>query len=300
MEQAGIFLIFVSYLQVNYMLSGYLRLLLTTWLFFAASFFVLAEEEAQELQQMQWQFSVTVGHGQYGTLLFDSSPTRLHVLPRWSLYYKRFYLENLDVGFNLAETEHFSLDLSGKQSFDALSVRHNSAEDGLIKSLAINHVKVPVLWDETIQDVINFQRRHLSYLAGITAYARIDDVELRSEWHTDISGVHNGNEWNTLVMYQYKVQSFKLAPSLGVRRLDPRFANYYFGLGYHDTSNLLSVQPGSMWLPSVRLDASLDLSSNLSLAASLKREFYPAEVMQSLFIGSRQHDIWFLGFMYQW
>lgn len=282
------------------MLSGYLRLLLTTWLLFAASFFALAEEETQDLQQMQWQFSVTVGHGQYGTLLFDASHTNLYVLPRWSLYYKRFYLENLDLGFNLVETKHFSLDLSGKQSFDALSVRHNSAEDGLIKSLAVNNVKIPVLWDETIQDVINFQRRHLSYLAGITAYARTDNFELRSEWHTDISGVHNGNEWNTLLRYQYQGQSFNLAPSLGIRRLDQGFANYYFGLGYHDTSNLLRVQPGPMWLPSVRLDASLNLSSNLSFAASLRREFYPAEVMQSLFIGSRQHDIWFMGFMYQW
>ena len=282
------------------MLSGYWRLVFTTMLLCVASFFTLAEEEGQDHQQMQWQFSATVGYGRYGSLLFDGRDTNLYVLPRWSLYYKRFYLENLDLGFNLVETEHFSLDLSGKQSFDALSVRHSAAEDGLLKSIALNDVKLPIPWNIKVEDVVNFQRRHLSYLAGMTFYARAHDLELRSEWHSDVSGVHNGSEWNTLVRYQYQTQSFNLAPSLGIRRLDHRFANYYFGLGYQDTSDLLRVMPGPLWLPSVRLDASLNLSSNLSFAASLRREFYPVEVLQSLFIGSRQHDIWFLGLMYQW
>ena len=287
-------------LQVKYMLSGYCRLLIITLLFFATSCFVVAEEDAQAPELMQWQFSVTVGHGQYGSLLFDGSPANLYVVPRWSLYYKRFYLENLDLGFNLVETEHFSLDLTGKQSFDALSVRHSNAEDGLLKSIAVNNVKIPVLWDETIDDVVNFQRRHLSYLAGISLYARADNLELRSEWHTDISGVHHGQEWNTLLRYQYQTPSFNLAPSLGVRRLDRRYANYYFGLGNHDTSDLFSAQPGQMWLPSAKLEASVKVSTDLRFTASLKREFYPAKVMDSLFIGSRHHDIWFIGLTSQW
>jgi len=282
------------------MFSGYCRLLITTLLFSAASFFVLAKEDVQAPELMQWQFSVAVGHGQYGSLLFDGSPANLYVVPRWSLYYKRFYLENLDLGFNLIETEHFSLDLTGKQSFDALSVRHSNAGDGLLKSIAQQDVKFPLPWDTTIEDVVNFQRRHLSYLAGITMYARAENLELRSEWHTDISGVHQGQEWNTLLRYQYQTASFNLAPSLGARWLDRRYANYYFGLGKHDTSDLFSAQPGQMWLPSAKLEASVKVSTDLRFTASLKREFYPAKVIDSLFIGSRHHDVWFLGLMYQW
>src|SRR5690606_33260551 len=148
-------------------------------LFLAASFFIQADEENTEnRQQIQSQFSLAVGHGQYGSLLFDGQASPLSVLPRWSLYYKRFYLENLDLGFNLVETEHFSLDLSGKQSFDALSVRHKDAEDGLLKSIALHDAKLPIPWHSDIKDIVNFRRRHLSYLAGIAVYARAHNIEL--------------------------------------------------------------------------------------------------------------------------
>jgi MipA family protein len=246
--------------------------------------------QQQQSQPLQWQFSVTVGQGKYGSMLFDEQASTLMVLPRWSLYYQRFYLENLDVGFNLLETEHFSVDLSGKQNFDALSVRYKSSEDALIKSIGFHDVKV----------VLNLQKRHLSYLAGVTTYFRSDDFELRSEWHTDISGVHHGHEWNTLFRYQYRLYAVDFASTFGIRRLDHHFANYYFGLSNNETSDLLLNQPGHLWLPSIKLDASYRVSNNLRFTASLKREWYPASVIESWFIGARQHEIWFMGLMYRW
>ena len=55
-----------------------------------------------------------------------------------------------------------------------------------------------------------------------------------------------------------------------------------------------------MWLPSLKLDVSYQVRDNLRVIASLKREWYPARVTQSWFIGARQHDIWFMGLMYRW
>lgn len=260
------------------MFSEVRRHLLQLMLLFAASFMVQADEAPpMPPDQLQWQFSLALGYGQYGSMLFDHKDSTLAVLPRWSVYYQRFYLENLDLGFNLIETEHFSVDLSTKQNFDALSVRDQHAEDALIKSLSFNEIALPILWNEPIEDVLNLQKRHLSYLGGMTAFARMDNLELRSEWHHDISGVHHGHEWNTLLRAQYQLGSLEIAPTLGLRRLDNKLANYYFGLSYHETTDLLSVLPGAMWLPSVKLDSSWQISQDLRVIVSLKREFYPSK-----------------------
>ncbi|MBZ9611454.1 MipA/OmpV family protein [Rheinheimera maricola] len=259
-----------------------------------------ADEHDDIAQRLQWHMALTVGYGQYDSLLFDEKPSQLFVLPRWSLYYNRLYVENLDLGFNLLESRHFSLDLSTKQSFDALLVRKGNAEDALIKSIAVHDIKWPIPWDSDIRDTLDLTKRHSSYLAGATLYFRGGNTELRSALHADISGVHNGKEWHNQLRYHYQYGAFELATSMGLRWLDRRYGNYYFGLRYSETEDAAANQPGSMWLPSLKLEASFTLTDDIRLVAHWKREWYPSAITASVFIGKAQHDVWFTGLQYRW
>lgn len=281
------------------------KMILLTMLLVLTCFAVTAKAAdngviTEDISAVKWQFSLAVGYGQYDSMLFDEGSYDLLVLPRWSFYYGRFYIENLDIGFNLVESRYFSLDISGKQSFDALSVSHNDSKNALIRSIAVNDIKIGLPWNSTITDIISMQQRHLSYLGGLTLYARVNNIELRSELHTDISGVHQGKEWNNLLRLQQQFGNIEVVSTIGARWLDTRYADYYFGLDYAETRNKLSNNVSAMWLPSLRLDTSYKLSNTTRLIASIKREWYPSDIKDSLFIGQRHHDIWFIGLMYTW
>ncbi len=253
--------------------------------------------------ELQTQLRLGLGYGEYSSVLHQADDRRFHLLPRWQLYYDRFYLENLDVGFNLLEQPAWSLDLSGKQSFDALLTRGSGLKNSVLTGLVSTDlpIPIPVGHSDSVADLIEPARRHFSYLAGATVYYRHDNWQFSSAFSQDVSQVHHGNEWQSSLSWRWQRAAAGVELTGSVRRLDSKYSNYYFGLWRGEFRNeAYQYAPGSQWLPSVKIALRLRLTDQLDFVANWRREFLPSANRNSLYIADLQQDLWFSGVTLQW
>lgn len=246
------------------------------------------------------QFSIAAGLGHYDSLTLTGSDQQFYLMPRWSWYKGNFYIENLDLGFNLFESTAFSLDLSTKQSLDALMFKGSSIENAFLKGISDAKYPLGLPWNGNPEDKLTIKERSLSYLAGLSLYYRAEALQLSSGLHQDISNVHHGFEWLTEGRYLLEQDQLSAAFSLGARLLSTKYSNYYFGIPKEQTLRAFEFAPGSSWLSSARLELAYQLRPGQRLLLSIKREWLPQKLMRSYMLHSTTHDIWFFGYSWSW
>lgn len=244
--------------------------------------------------------SVGIGLGRYTSPLFGGNDLPIYLLPRWSYYHDRFYIEDLDLGFNLIETPSFSWDITTKQSFDALMFHQGKLKDSLLAGFASSGVLISLPWGSELEDMFHPVQRHLSYLGGSTMFFRTGNWQFKTAYHTDISNVHHGSEWNNELRYLTQVSKLEIATTVGARWLDSDYSNYYFGLGKADTRKIALNYPGAQWLPSLKLELSWSVAVDLRVIGSWRREWLADEFKQSYLFDTNTQDIWFIGVMKTW
>lgn len=255
---------------------------------------------AQEGEPRAWSFSLAVGTGKMGTLLREQSGTRFNVLPRFSYYGERFYIENLDLGYNLIETKHWSWDLTTQQSFDALLVKETGLKDAMLSGVFNSDINIGLPWDYDPSRFFTPSVRHLSYLGGTTLYWRNGPYQVSTAYHKDISNVHQGSVWQTKARYVYQQDDISVAVTGEMRYLDNKYSDYYFGVNRNETRSIFELLPGANWLPALKIEASLRLTESTRLVASAKREWLPSAYEQSLLLGDRQYTQYFAGVAFSW
>jgi outer membrane scaffolding protein for murein synthesis (MipA/OmpV family) len=248
----------------------------------------------------QGQFSVALGLGHYDSLTLSGSDQHFYMMPRWSWYQGDFYIENLDLGVNLYENSSFSLDLTTKQSLDALMFKGASSENSFIKGIALANYPLNLPWDSSPEESLEINERSLSYLGGFSFFYRANAWQLSSSWHQDISRVHDGSEWSTEGRYLLEQRQFSAAFTLGTRLLSANYANYYFGIPAEQTLHSFQFKPGQSWLNSVRLELAYQLQPKQRILVSIKREWLPDDLLKSYMLKSTTHDIWFVGYSWSW
>ena len=249
----------------------------------------------------QFRLLVGLGYGRYESLLAQDPDRGLYMLPRWQLYYKKFYVENLDLGLNLVSHQGWSFDLTTKQSFDAMLLRRHGEHSSLPAGLQVGEGQTPGLFDGLDPAAADAGGRHYSYLGGFTVLYQHAGWQLQSALHQDLSRVHQGREWASEISYAAIAQSVAVQTSLGIRKLDSAYSNYYFSHQLNGAvPDALPVMPGAQTLSSFKLAASWAVSAKTSLVLNWKREYLPRELRRSGLLDKREHDIWFTGVLFQY
>lgn len=249
----------------------------------------------------QTHFILGVGYGEYSSVLHAQSDRSFNLFPRWQIYYDRFYMENFDLGFNLLETQQWSLDLTTKQSFDALLTRGGGLRDSLLTGLVSTNIPIPLPMSSELIDIIKPAPRHFSYLGGATAYYRNGGWQVSSALHQDISNVHHGSEWQNSLSYRWQQPGYGLELTASVRRLDQDYSRYYLGVLPGDfQQGAYQYSPGIQWLPSVKVAVRLKLTGRMDFVANWRREFLPSACLNSLYFATLNQDLWFSGVTLRW
>lgn len=266
---------------------------------FLIALFTCALANADELK-----LGLAIGKGTYSSIVRTNEATDFYVLPRWSYYNKRFYVENLDLGYNVVDVNNISVDLTTKQSFDALLFQQGSLKNSFLLGLTAE-LPISLPWIGEPEDFFFPDKRRLSYLAGMSAFVRFNQWQLAQEVHYDISNVHNGFEISNEARYVNNLAFLNLKP-LSVaftgrtRWLSDDYANYYYGVSHSETTNTFEFLPGASLITSLKFEMSYALNEQWRFISSFRREWFPSEFTQALHIGKTQQDLMFTGMMYSW
>jgi outer membrane protein len=185
-----------------------------------------------------WNFSVALGAGVRTNPLAHSKAIPLVVVPEFSYYGKRVFIENLDLGVTLAESATNTLNLVASPGYDRVFFYRTDLQNFFIGGLGqagFNASKPgkPLLTENnaggTQVQVLNRPRR-ITYLAGPEWTFKYLGVSGQFDFLHEITGQNSGNEIRAALGIPLVEAKGSLRANVGITWKSAATVDYYYGV----------------------------------------------------------------------
>jgi MipA family protein len=236
------------------------------------------------------QLSLSFGYGTRTNPVEGRDDIPLFVIPYISYYGKHFFLESLEPGVTLYESDAHTFNLIATPGFDRVFFsRHD-----------LQNVVVPLAADvpsfgataEPQQQTLPVGQRHTTYLAGPEWLFRHRDFIGQVSALYEVTGRHKGYEVRAAVSAPLVQSKQSLVASTGVTFKSAATVDYYYGV-----QDL--YRPGSALSPFVKLSYSLPLSERWTLTAFVHYEYLDDTIVDSPIVNDREVVTAFAGFNFK-
>ena len=181
----------------------------------------------------EWQVSLALGIGGRTNPLINSSDIPLFIMPKFAYYGENFFIDNLNLGYNLVETNQLSLNVITDINYDRVFFSRTDPGNVLFDTLISDGVEVGNLPSEGQVDSISISpsslNRKISYLAGLGLIWTNHNHRMDVEIFTDISNIHDGQEARIKYEYIYHQGDWTINPELELVWKSADINSYYYG-----------------------------------------------------------------------
>lgn len=195
----------------------------------------------------EWQFSVGIGAGVRTNPLADGDRIPLIILPYISYQGEHFFIENLDLGLILAETQNQQFNLLITPSYDQVFFQRWDAGNFFIEPSSspppmgggespINNPNPNPNPNPDASDPgaaaswRNLHKRRMAGLAGFEYNLGLDSVDVQFHWLHDITRVHTGDEVRLVFAKPWLRNKHRVVASLGFSWQSEAVIQYYYGI----------------------------------------------------------------------
>jgi outer membrane protein len=184
----------------------------------------------------KWNFSLALGAGVRTNPLLNGENIPLLVIPEISYYGKRFFIDNLDLGFSLAENGTNSLALVASPGYDRVFFYRNDLQNIFVSGVSPSTGQLAR--DGSYQVVaadapnaIHFTQRprRITYLAGPEWTFKVDRVSGQLDVLHDITGQDHGTEVRAALGVPLIQSRGSLTANVGLTWKSAGIVNYYYG-----------------------------------------------------------------------
>ncbi len=234
----------------------------------------------------EWDFSVSLGAGGRSNPIQGNSDVPLVVIPQISYYGERFFIESLELGFTLHESDANTFNLIATPGYDRVFYYRNdlqnifvslSGDPGTPGSPA-RRFPVPA--------------RHTTYLLGPEWMFRYGKLVGQLDALYEVTGEHDGFEVRAAVAAPLTLSKGSLEASAGMTWKSSALVRYYYGIeGLYE--------PGSAVNPFLKLAYSLPLSDRWALRAFAHYEHFDNAVADSPIVTDAGAATVFAGFVFK-
>jgi len=171
----------------------------------------------------KWNFTLAFGAGVRTNPLVHGQNLPLIVVPQFSYYGKRFYIDNLDVGFTALESGRNTLSLIASPGYDRIFFYRSDLQNIFVKLAAApggtNPIPVP----------FPSRTRSVTYLAGpewtFNDHGIIGQLDVLRE----VTGHNHGEEVRAAVKLPVTRSTGALSATIGLTWQSAAIVNYYYG-----------------------------------------------------------------------
>ena len=239
----------------------------------------------------QLNINVSLGAGVRTNPVIGESDIPLVVIPQISYYGKRFFLENLDLGFTVHESEHNTFNLLASPGYDRVFFYRRDLQNIFVSGVSGTVAAAPLLTFEEVEPIeYEVRRRRTTYLAGpewLFNYGRfIGQVDALYE----VTGRHDGYEVRTAVATPIIQTQHSLVLSAGMTWKSAEVVRYYYGV-----DDL--YEPGSSLSPFIKLGYSHAISPRWTFNAFVHYERLGNGIADSPIVNEDGVTTAFLGFV---
>ncbi|MEP7246215.1 MAG: MipA/OmpV family protein [Gammaproteobacteria bacterium] len=237
----------------------------------------------------KWEISAAFGVGQRSNPVLGKSDIPLIVIPHISYYGKRFFLENLELGFTLHEGDTSALNLIATPGYDRVFFYRNDLQNIFIAGAASMPTLAPT---SDLAQAFPVGKRRTTYLAGPEWTFNYGPVTGQLDALREVTGVHDGYEVRGALAVPLLRSKDSLVASAGLTWKSSQTVQYYYGV-----ENL--YEPGAALSPFVKLRYSRTLSARWSLNAFAHYEHLAGSIANSPIVTENHVTTVFAGVVFK-
>jgi outer membrane protein len=244
----------------------------------------------------KWNFSVALGAGIRSNPLATGQNIPLVVIPQFSYYGKRFFINDLDLGFTVAENQANTVSLVASPGYDRVFFYRSDLQNIFIGGLPGNPGPSAFVVRgaaDTSQTPVQIppRARHFTYLAGPEWTFKLSSVSGQLDVLHDITDQNNGTEIRAALGIPLVQSKGSLTANIGVTWKSAAIVNYYYGSpGIYETGSALN--------PFIKLGYTLPLAGKWRFSAFAEYERLGNAIANSPIVEERYVETAFVGAIY--
>lgn len=180
-----------------------------------------------------WQVRLGMGLGARTNPLVNSSDIPLVILPHFSYYGERFFVDNLNLGYTLFENKQLTINLISDLNFDRVFFSRTDPANILLETIANSGIDVGALPGPGEIGTIDIDPskldRKISYYGGLGLIWAGGNHRIKADFLTDISSVHDGQELQLKYRYLHHVNDWTFNPFINLTWKSAEVNTYYYG-----------------------------------------------------------------------
>ncbi|HEY7772238.1 MAG TPA: MipA/OmpV family protein [Marinagarivorans sp.] len=171
----------------------------------------------------EWDFSLSVGAGTRTNPVMQQDDISFLLVPKFSYYGKRFFIDTYDVGYTLFDRDY--------HQFNAILITPGF-EQTFFSDWALTN--------QDIGDTGEAHKLHNRRLAGLSGF-EYSFIHPYFDWQTqvlqDVSGAHDGQKVRTALTVPWFKNNHAWQLSAGVTWQSDKLVDYYYGVRSNEVNN---------------------------------------------------------------
>jgi outer membrane protein len=237
----------------------------------------------------QFEISVSLGLGQRSNPVVGRSDIPLVVIPHVSYYGKRFFLENLELGYTLHEGEANTFNLVAAPGYDRVFFYRNDLQNIFIEGGTTLASGAPVA---AIGQEFEVRPRRTTYLVGPEWTFDYGPLTGQLDALREVTGRHDGYEVRGALATPLMQSKSSLVASAGFTWKSSEVVRYYYGVD-------ALYEPGSAFSPFVKVHFSRPLSERWTFNAFAHYEFLSSSIANSPIVSQNHVATLFAGAVFR-
>jgi outer membrane protein len=228
------------------------------------------------------ELSVSLGYGTRTNPVVGRDDIPLFVVPHISYYGQRFFLESLEPGVTLYESDAHTFNLIASPGFDRVFFSRSDLQNVVVPLASVAPTTENLEGSVTKQDVaFAVGRRRTTYLAGPEWMFRHDDFIGQVTALYEVTGRHKGYEVRAAVSAPLVQRRQSLVVNTGVTWKSAESVNYYYGVpGLYRPDGALS--------PFIKFNYALPLTDHWTFTAFVHYEYLDGSIVDSPIVSDRE------------
>ena len=182
----------------------------------------------------KWNFSVAFGAGIRTNPLVGGKDIPLVVIPQFSYYGKRLFIDDLDLGFTLAENASNIFNIVASPGYDRVFFYRSDLQNifvgGFPTAPGFEDVAKPRVPSDTPNAVqVPSRSRGITYLAGPEWTFKLQGISGQLDVLHDITGQDQGTEVRAALGLPLVKSTGSLSANVGMTWKSAAIVNYYYG-----------------------------------------------------------------------
>lgn len=237
----------------------------------------------------RWNFSVALGAGVRSNPLAGGKDIPLVVVPQFSYYGKRFFIDDLDLGITLVENHGNTLNLIASPGYDRVFFYRSDLQNIFVSGFPGITTRVAADTPGAVQ--VPPQPRRITYLAGPEWTLKYGDVAGQIDVLREFTGQNGGSEIRAAVEAPLMRSRGSLTANIGITWKSAAIVNYYYGAG-------TIYKAGSALDPFFKLGYTLPLAGKWRFNAFVEYEQLGRAIADSPIVAERYVATAFIGAIY--